>query len=219
MSVQCDVPIEFTITSADECDANPAINCTFTDGPDPDRFVVENLGNGAFRLTITGTTTVTVTCDATDACGNSSAKCSFDVSAQCGDQACSPGFWRNHPDEWCPAGFNPSPGPCFSGPATKFTDAFGITDFSSSEIPGSFKTNLKLHEAVNMSGGTFNQTLFHGSAALLSGSHPTVNFGATAESVKQTMRDAFAGVISFQTALDVFRTLNDLELVGGCPLP
>ena len=218
MGVQCDVPIDFTITAADNCDANPTINCTFTDPPDPDRFVVEVLGNGVYRLTLTGTTTVTVTCDATDACGNAGASCSFEVSAQCGDQACSPGYWRNHPDEWCPAGFNPTPGHCFPGSATKFVDAFGITDFSSPEIPSSFKGNLRLLEAVNMSGGTFNQTLFHGSAALLSASHPGVNFGATAEFIRLTMRDAFAGVMSFQDAFDIFRALNDLELIGGCPL-
>ena len=216
-TVACGAPTEFLVTAEDNCDDTPVIECTFSDSFNPDRFTVTELGNGRFRLTLTASTVVTVTCTAMDACGNTSDSCTFTVSATC-SQACSPGYWRNHPKSWCKTGFNPTLNHCFTGPATKFADAFGITNFSSTQIPASFNKNITLLQAVSLSGGTFNQVLFQGSAALLSGSHPDVSFPASPAAIKQKMRDAFAGVITFNEAKAYFTQLNQAEKEGGCPL-
>jgi hypothetical protein len=178
---------------------------------------VTELGNGRFRLTLTGSTVVTVTCTAFDECGNASDSCTFTVSATCG-QACSPGFWRNHPNDWCKTGFNPTLNHCFTGPATKFVDAFMITNFTSGQIPNNFNKNITLLQAVSLSGGTFNQALFQGSAALLSASHPDVSFPASVADIKKKMQDAFAGVITFSEAKTYFTQLNRAEQEGGCPI-
>ncbi len=218
--IACGDVFEVTLMADDNCDPNPVFVCEFSDDFDPDRFTVTELGNGSFQLILQATTVVTVTCTAADICGNTSEVCMFTVSATC-NQACSPGFWKNpvHFDRWCEAGLNPTDNYCGPAlPATKFTDAFGITDLSSPEIPGDFNPDMTLLEAVNSSGGTFNQTLFHGSAALLSASHPEVSFPSAPGGVKTTMQQAFAGTISFAEAFATFKALNDAEQEGGCPI-
>jgi len=133
-------------------------------------------------------------------------------------QACSPGFWRHEQKfpYWCecePA-FNPVANYCFAGPATKFVDAFELTDTSAAPW---FDVNTTLLTAVNQSGGTFNQVLFKGTASLLNAAHPEVN-NATVEDVRSVMQQAFAGDISFEAAQAYFNGLIALEYVGGCPL-
>ena len=69
-----------------------------------------------------------------------------------------------------------------------------------------------------MSGGDFKQTLFHGSAALLSALSPDVGFPAVPDDLKSVMQDAFSGDITFADAAAYFKALNDAEKEGGCPL-
>ena len=74
-------------------------------------------------------------------------------------------------------------------------------------------------EAVNKSGGNFEQTLFHGTGALLSASHPDVDFGVEVNAIIDVMQDAFAGVITFEQSKLIFIQWNSVEFTqGGCPL-
>jgi hypothetical protein len=217
--VACGEPFEFTLIADDNCDPEPRFECSYSDAADPDRFTVEDLGGGAVRLTLTASTVVTVTCVAVDACGNTSDACTFTVSATC-NQACSPGFWKNNLSSWCDTGLYPEDGSCGDpdSDATLFKDAFMITDFSSTEVPAGFNQNLTLLEAVKQTGGDFNQTLFHGSAALLSALSPDVGFPAVPDDLKSVMQDAFSGEIAFADAAAYFKALNAVEAEGGCPL-
>jgi hypothetical protein len=111
---------------------------------------------------------------------------------------------------------NPLPNYCFPGPATKFVDAFNLVNLSAA--PAGFNANMTLFEAVNMSGGSFNQTLFHGTAALLNAGHTGVNFGATTAYCQSVMQQAFAGTITYSQAHGIFAALNSVEAISGCPL-
>jgi hypothetical protein len=215
-TLECNVPYCFTPTAADNCDPDPDISCEVIASSDPTRVEFDPVG---LCVTLTATAWATIECTAYDYCDNASDPCSFTVEATC-NQACSPGYWRNHPDSWCLTPFNPVDDWCFDGPATLFVDAFEIVcpgDCTSGEIPESFDpATLTLLDAVSTSGGSFNQALFHGSAALLS-SH-AVSFPVGPLAVVALMQDAFDGTITFDEAFDIFSTWNAAEAEGGCPL-
>ncbi|MHC4093503.1 MAG: hypothetical protein ACYSVY_25055, partial [Planctomycetota bacterium] len=218
----CGVEFCFTATADDNCDPDPAIDCAVIAASDPTRVeFVPQAGNGEFCVTLTASATATIECTATDICTNGSDPCTFDVSATC-NQACSPGFWRNNLDEWCNfTPFNPFDNFCGAGlSATLFVDAFEFVcpgGCTSGEIPASFDpATLTLHDAVNTSGGSFNQALFHGSAALLSSY--AVSFPVGPQAVLDVMQDAFDGTITFTQAFNQFATWNAAENEGGCPL-
>ncbi|MHC4065507.1 MAG: HYR-like domain-containing protein, partial [Planctomycetota bacterium] len=218
----CGVEFCFTATAEDNCDPDPAIDCAVIAASDPTRVeFVPQAGNGEFCVTLTASATATIECTATDICTNGSDPCAFDVSATC-NQACSPGFWRNNLEEWCDfTPFNPFDNFCGAGlSATLFVDAFEFAcpgGCTNPEIPASFDpATLTLHDAVDTSGGSFNQALFHGSAALLSSY--AVSFPVGPQAVLDEMQDAFAGVITFTEAFNTFATWNAAENEGGCPL-
>jgi hypothetical protein len=211
----CDEPATALIMATDNCSPVAAMSCNFT-ADFPERVILEQLEVGLFRLTMTGDVIVDIESSATDDCGNVS-DAAFTLTAQCGSQACSAGYWRNNIDDWCPTGFNPVDNFCFAGPATLFVDAFGITDFSSPEIPPSFDPGLTLLQALNMPGGSFSQTLFQGSAALMNAAHPDVDFPVIPARIKRVMQDAFAGVISFDEARSTIDAHNAAEDECGCP--
>lgn len=124
------------------------------------------------------------------------------------NEACSPGYWRHeqHYGSWYEAGYDPMDNFCeaFVIPAADCDD-YGVGA-------------LTLIAAVNMSGGSFNQALFHGTAALLNAAHPDVDFPASVEGVQLVMQRAFAGEITFADAHGQFAAWNSVESEGGCPL-
>jgi hypothetical protein len=75
-----------------------------------------------------------------------------------------------------------------------------------------------LLQAVSLTGGSFNQALFQGSAALLNAAALGGNFPASVAQVQKVMQDAFAGVITFSQAQSIFSGWNSVESQGGCPL-
>ena len=79
--IECEVPTEYIVTAGDNCDDDPTININVVG--DQNAYILDVTGNGVFTLTLLSTATVTVEATATDACGNESAKGSFDVSAEC----------------------------------------------------------------------------------------------------------------------------------------
>jgi len=182
----------------------------------PTRVVVDQLEDGSYSLTLLGEVNVTVEVTAVDGCENQAQKI-YNLTAECGNQACSPGFWRNHYDMWCATPYNPVDDYCSPGPATKFADAFGITDFSGPDVPVNFDREMTLLTAVNASRGPFNQLLFQGTAALLNASSPEVDYPAGAKHVKRVMRDVFAGRLALSEAGALIGFYNSAEGECGCP--
>lgn len=82
-----------------------------------------------------------------------------------GDEGCTPGYWRNHPEDWAPTGYNTS---------DNFDTVFDVNYFS---------PDITLFQAVKLGGGGVKQLARHGTAALLSAAHPDVNYPYTVAQV------------------------------------
>jgi hypothetical protein len=206
----CDgAPVEFVVRSQDNCSG---VNLTLDSleaitANNRDRVILTPMADGTFRIKALGPAFIRGAFISEDGCGNVNDDFQFSVSAKLGREACSQGFWRNHPERWGPTGFTPD---------MRFTDAFRITDFSSPEIPADFDENITLFEAANSTGGSFNQALLQGVAALLNAAHPELDFPATVSQVRMAMQAAFAGEISFDEARSFFTVRNGVERECGC---
>lgn len=111
----------------------------------------------------------------------------FDIpELPCGE-GCTPGYWKNHLDAW---------------PATGYSVA---DDFDSIFGANLFNPDITLLEAVNANGGGANALARHGAAALLSATHPDVDYPLT---VAQVIALVQAG------DKDTLEAANEL----GCPL-
>ncbi len=203
-------PIEFRATTSDNCVGSELsiVNITAITANNREHVTVTQSPDGTARVTATGPAMIRGTLVATDDCGNDSQPFEVNVRTLIGLEACSQGFWKNHPERWGPTGYTPD---------MRFVDAFQITDLSSAEIPASFSSSLTLFEAANMTGGSFNQTLLQGTAALLNAGYATMRYPLTIEQVVEAMRAAFAGDISFDAARQVFTTAQAAEGECGCP--
>jgi hypothetical protein len=91
-----------------------------------------------------------------------------------GDDGCTPGYWKNHLDEWGPTGLHP---------ADSFNATFGV-DF--------FDPDITLDQAVNARGGRINKVARHGTAALLNVLHPDVSYPLTLDEVIELVRAGLA---------------------------
>lgn len=80
-------------------------------------------------------------------------------------EGCTPGYWRNHLEEWAPTGY---------APGDDFDTTFGV-DY--------FNPDITLEQAVNLGGGGVNRVARHGTAALLSAAHPDVDYPYTVAEV------------------------------------
>jgi hypothetical protein len=78
-----------------------------------------------------------------------------------GGEGCTPGYWKNHLEDWPATGFSPS---------DDFDATFGVDLFD---------PDITLEDAVNAKGGGVNKLARHGTAALLSAAHPDVNYPYT----------------------------------------
>ena len=86
-------------------------------------------------------------------------------------QACSPGYWKNtSAAQWALTGYSPNAG---------FDQTFGITMFGPS---------LTLIGALNLGGGDLNALARHAVAALLSASHPSVDYPLSKQAVLLLMQ-------------------------------
>jgi len=75
-----------------------------------------------------------------------------------GGQGCTPGYWKNHLEDWPPTGYSP---------VMFFNTVFGISYFSPS---------YTLEQAINQGGGGVYRLARHGTAALLNAAHPAVDY-------------------------------------------
>jgi hypothetical protein len=204
-------PVTYSVESRDNCgDASLSLTDLVTiTANNRDLVTVIPLANGGVQIIAAGPAMIMGSFAATDECVNISVPFEFTVFARLGREACSQGFWRNHPERWGSTGFTPE---------MRFVDAFQITDLSSPEIPSSFDANWTLLTAANQTGGSFNQALLQGTAALLNAVHPAIEFPATVEQIRSAMQDAFAGLITFDKARTMFVQNNAVESECGCPV-
>ena len=82
-----------------------------------------------------------------------------------GGEGCTPGFWKNHLEDWGPSGLDPS---------DDFDTTFGVDLFD---------PDIALGEAVNARGGGVNKLARHGTAALINALHPGVDYPLSAVQV------------------------------------
>jgi hypothetical protein len=101
---------------------------------------------------------------------------------------CSPGYWRNHFERWPETGY---------AAEDDFDTTFGVDLFS---------PDVTLGQAVELGGGQPNDLARHGTAALLSASHPGVNYPYAVDAVKALVKQG--------DAEGRLATANTL----GCPL-
>lgn len=208
----CDgAPVSFAFNTNDNCSAVDLEmgGITFITSSSQDRINITQTGDGTARITATGPAWITGSLSAVDECGNDAEPFELRLFAKIGREACSQGFWKNHFNRWGPSGYSPD---------DLFVAAFEITDFSNPQIASNFTKLETLADALSMTGGDFNQAQVQGTAALLNAAHPLVDFPLTETEVKQTMQAAFAGVISFSEAVQMFNFGNDAEKECGCPV-
>jgi len=204
-------PVAFVLTPDDNCvtAAIGVLDVTVITADSGVVVAIEPRADGSLRLAADGPAYVAGTFHATDVCGNVSGDVDYVLSAKQGKEACSQGFWKNHPERWGPTGFSPN---------DLFVDAFMIADLSSPEVPSSFDLQMDLFDASNLTGGSFDQALLQGTAALLNAAHPDVDFPTTVEAVRSAMQGAFAGTITFDQARARFNVWNAAERECGCSI-
>jgi hypothetical protein len=122
-----------------------------------------------------------------------------------GEEGCTPGFWKNHLDQWASTGLSPS---------QTVEDIF--------DVPDAFGLDgMTLLAALSAPGGptlaeTARVLLHHAVAALLNASHPGVDYPRTPESIIADVNAALASgsrstMLSLKNMLDADNNL-------GCPL-
>jgi hypothetical protein len=108
-----------------------------------------------------------------------------------GYEGCSPGFWKNHLEDWC----------CYS-PDDSFSAIFGAGP------------DVTLLEALNTGGGGADALGRHAVAALLNASHPDINYPASDAEVIEAVNTAILSDDKdmIEYTKDVLDYLNNL----GC---
>lgn len=112
-----------------------------------------------------------------------------------GTEGCTPGFWKNHVEDWPPTGF---------APGSDFDSTFGVDLFD---------PNLTLLQAAGQGGGGVNALGRHAVAALLNAAHPDVDSPLTTAQVIAAVQSAAASG-DFETTKDMLEDNNEL----GCRL-
>ena len=112
-----------------------------------------------------------------------------------GDDGCTPGYWKNHPDSWGLTGFSPS---------DDFDTVFGVD---------AFNPDVNLGNALRLGGGGLNKLARHGTAALLNASHPDMGYPLSQADVLDKVQEAITSgnYEPLATQLDEYNNL-------GCPL-
>jgi hypothetical protein len=112
-----------------------------------------------------------------------------------GGEGCTPGFWKNHPEEW-PAQYDPT---------DRFSDVFGVT------IAGD--EDLTLRQALNLGGGDENALARAAVAALLNAASDEVNYEFTVEEVIAKVQNAIES-----GNIEAVKNQFDRENNRGCPI-
>jgi len=109
-----------------------------------------------------------------------------------GDDGCSPGYWKNHPESWAASGFNT-------------TD-----DFDTIFSVNAFDPDRSLMNALRSGGGGMNKMGRMATAALLNASHPGVNFPLSITQVINQVHNAITSgnLEPLASDLDVLNNLD-----------
>ncbi len=104
--------------------------------------------------------------DAGEECDDGNLDDGDGCSANCtveehGGDGCTPGYWKNHPEEWGPTGLSPD---------DSFGEVFGCTLTD---------PDVTMMEALRSKGGGFKKCLRHGAAAMLNALHEAVDYPFT----------------------------------------
>jgi hypothetical protein len=99
-----------------------------------------------------------------------SAPLALKIDASAERNGCSPGYWRNHLERWAETGY---------AAGDDFDASFGVDLFS---------PDVTLGQAIELGGGGGNELARHGTAALLSASHPGVNYPYAEDAVKALVK-------------------------------
>jgi hypothetical protein len=144
--------------------------------------------------TTTSTTTTTTTTSTTT---------TTTTTAPPADEGCTPGFWKNHPEDWQGYSTGQTLGSVFSVPAS-----LGLGDNTLLQALG-FGGGSTLREAAQI-------LLRAATAALLNASHGDVDYVQDASSIISSVNSALASG-SRSTILNLATTL-DIQNNAGCPL-
>ncbi|MDP9381674.1 MAG: hypothetical protein M3Q29_16310 [Chloroflexota bacterium] len=119
-----------------------------------------------------------------------------------GDEGCTPGYWKNHVEDWSATGYSPNQTleSVFDVP-----DAYGLDNYT-------------LMEALKFGGGETTtgaaRNLLRASvAALLNAAHPDVDYALTAADIISQVNDALASE-DRDTILDLAEDLDDFNNAG-----
>lgn len=102
---------------------------------------------------------------------------------------CTPGYWRNHLEDWGLTGLTPG---------DDFDTTFGVDLFT---------PDITLGQAIWLGGGASKKLARHGTAALLSALHPDVNYPLTPDEVIAAVQAGDAETLA---------NFNDLGMPGFC---
>lgn len=139
-------------------------------------------GVGLATVTTTSTTTPTTTTTTT--------------TTPPGGEGCTPGFWKNHTDEW--EGYSTG---------QKVGDVF-------TEAPA-IVADLTLLQGLKNGGGEAEALTRHAIAALLAAASSEVDYAFTEQEVIDLVNDAFASG-DFEATKDLLEGFNELEAPGFC---
>lgn len=115
-----------------------------------------------------------------------------------GEEGCTPGFWKNHPQAFAGTGFTPSTtlGSAFTG------------------LPAGY-ASLTFAQALSLGAGGLDALLRHAVAALLNASSPDVDYPLSAATVISLTNAAIASG-DYEATKDQFDEFNNLGAPGFC---
>ena len=122
----------------------------------------------------------------------SDASVQITVGTPPGDEGLTPGYWKNHLDDWGATGLSP---------ADDFDTTFGVDLFD---------PDITLDDAVNMKGNAINSLVRHATAALLNATHPDVDYPLTAAEVIAIVQAALSPGGDVKAAKNILAGFNEL---------
>jgi len=115
-----------------------------------------------------------------------------------GQEGCTPGFWKNHPEAYAGTGYSPTTtlGSVFSGLSPSYA-------------------SLTFDQALSLGGGGLDALLRQAVAALLNAASPDVDYPlSTADVISMTNAAIASG--DYESTKDLFDEFNNLTAPGFC---
>jgi hypothetical protein len=154
-------------------------------------------GVGLATVTTTSTSTPTTT---TTPPPTSTTTTTTTTTTPPGQEGCTPGFWKNHPEAW--VGYLPS---------QTFASVFGVA------VPGQ-PAELTLGAALELGGGGANALARQAVAALLNAAHPEVDYPLSEAQIIAMVNAAITSgnAATIESLKDTLDEANNLTAPGFC---